>query len=401
MGVTFTYPTGTGLPMISVSNITTPFALQESNFAFVSTGSGQDLLAGRMPYQECGEALGLARAGWCWDIKAGDFDNSGTDELMQATGFLSGDRNRWPELQELAMGNDALLRYPQVWPNFELGDDLSGHEHNPLWVRTPSGRYIDLAPQVGIGAPYQSRGLAFGDVNGDGKLDVLVANQWSDSVLLLNTAPNDRSAADLRLVQPGVAGWSAGRHRRPDRDTCAGRTGQGPAVPGQRACRRVRRRGAHRPAQRCPGTRHDHLAGRLRGAPRRARDPPRPSHRAPAIRWDGAHPMTNSAGQPVKPVDFRVKALRRFAVSITVFNLAGQLVLGFEQSPVTPMLAVVWSYATALLFEWLDSWALRRRPEYAGGFSALVTSCCRPTSPHWPARCCCTATHPSGRTCSP
>ena len=206
MGVTFTYPTGAGLPTIAVSNITTPYALHESNFVFIPTGNGRELLDGRLPYDERSEELGMARSGWCWDIKAGDFDNSGTDEFMQATGFLKGDRNRWPELQELAMGNDTLLRYPQAWPNFVRGDDLSGHEHNPLWVRSPDGRYTDVATKMGLGSPAVSRGLAFGDVDGDGKLDALVANQWEDSVLLRNISPATNQAADLRLVQPGAAG---------------------------------------------------------------------------------------------------------------------------------------------------------------------------------------------------
>jgi hypothetical protein len=77
------------------------------------------------------------------------------------------------------------------------------------------------------------------------------------------------------------------------------------------------------------------------------------------------------AGKP--PVDTRVRALRRFALSLTAFNIAGQLVLGFEQPPVTPLLALAASYSVALLFEWLDSWVSARRPAYAGGLGALVT----------------------------
>ncbi|MFC3448592.1 CRTAC1 family protein [Amycolatopsis speibonae] len=204
MGVTFTYPSGEGLPMIAVSNITTPYALHESNFAFVPTGTGADLLKGKVPYDERSERLGFARTGWAWDIKAGDFDNSGTDQLMQATGFVKGDRDRWPELQELAMGNDQLLRYTQAWPDFVPGDDLSGHQHNPFLVRTPEGRYADLAPDLGIGDPWISRGLAFGDVDGDGKLDALVANQWEDSVLLRNVSKSTGKAADLNLVRRGA-----------------------------------------------------------------------------------------------------------------------------------------------------------------------------------------------------
>jgi hypothetical protein len=70
---------------------------------------------------------------------------------------------------------------------------------------------------------------------------------------------------------------------------------------------------------------------------------------------------------PPGGVDVRVKALRRFALSITVFNVLGHTVLGFEQAWITPLLAAVTSYAAALLFETVDAWATGRRPEYAGG----------------------------------
>lgn len=76
---------------------------------------------------------------------------------------------------------------------------------------------------------------------------------------------------------------------------------------------------------------------------------------------------------PKPPADTRVKALQRFALSLTAFNIVGHLFLGFEQSPITPILAVVTSYAAALLLEWLDSWAYGRKPAYAGGAMAMFT----------------------------
>ncbi|MEU7489591.1 VCBS repeat-containing protein [Streptomyces sp. NPDC042319] len=205
MGVTFTYPSGRDLPMMVVSNITTPYGLHESNFAFEPDGAAKELLAGRAPFHERAEKLGLSRAGWCWDVKSGDFDNDGDDELLQANGFLKGTTNRWPLLQELAMGNDELLRHPAVWPKFRLGDDLSGHEPNRFWVRDDNGRYFDLASQVGVAFPDNSRALALGDVDGDGRVDVLVANQWEDSAVLRNTQPSG-PAADLHLMRPGLPG---------------------------------------------------------------------------------------------------------------------------------------------------------------------------------------------------
>lgn len=206
MGITFSYDGAAQLPMMVVSNITTPFGLQESNFAFVPAGTGADLLAGRVPFRDDSERLGLSRSGWGWDVKAGDFDNDGVNEIMQAVGFLAGDTDRWPELQELAMANDQVLRYPAAWPNFQPGDDLSGHQHNPFWVRGLNGRYGDVAQALGIARPGVSRGLAYGDVNGDGLLDAVVANQWQNSAVLLNTAQSAQRGIRLELLRPAGGG---------------------------------------------------------------------------------------------------------------------------------------------------------------------------------------------------
>lgn len=68
----------------------------------------------------------------------------------------------------------------------------------------------------------------------------------------------------------------------------------------------------------------------------------------------------------------RVKALARFATTITIFNIIGHLFLGFEQAPITPIVAVLTSYAAAIGFEALDAWASGRRAEFANGARSLV-----------------------------
>ena len=82
---------------------------------------------------------------------------------------------------------------------------------------------------------------------------------------------------------------------------------------------------------------------------------------------------TPRAGSPEpRPRDVRVAALVRFATSITAFNILGHLLLGFEQSPITPVLCVLTSYAVALLLETLDAWAAGRRADYRGGPRAFA-----------------------------
>ncbi|GAA4526204.1 CRTAC1 family protein [Amycolatopsis samaneae] len=214
MGVAFADLAAHGVPDILVSNITEPYALQESNFAFVATAdratAAERLRAGDAPYDDHSEDLGLARSGWSWDVKAADFDNAGSDEVMHATGFVAGTVNRWAQLQETAMSNDLVLSHPALWPRFTEGTDLSGHDRNTFFARGEDGRFVNVAERAGVGTDAVSRAFAVGDVDGDGRLDFVTANQWAPSTLYRNTAAAG-AFLGLRLLRPaGDAAYRAG-----------------------------------------------------------------------------------------------------------------------------------------------------------------------------------------------
>ena len=202
MGVDCADLNGDGLPDFMVGNITDSYALEESNLVFVSTGDLKALQSGEAPYREHSESLGLARSGWSWDVRFGDFDNDGFPEIVQATGFLKGSTNRWPELQELAMGNDLMLHDPSHWPRFAPGDDLSGGNHDRFYVHSRTGRYFDMSTQVGLGEPYMTRGVAVADVDGDGRLDFALANQWADSFFFHNLSEPTGDFMGIHLLLP-------------------------------------------------------------------------------------------------------------------------------------------------------------------------------------------------------
>jgi enediyne biosynthesis protein E4 len=157
---------------------------------------------GIAPYQEASEPLGLARNGWSWDIRFGDFDNEGSLQIVQAAGFVKGNTDRWPELHELAMGNDNLLYLTASWPRIHPGDDLSGHDHNHFFVPSASGRYVDLSHDLDLDEPQVTRGIATADVDGDGLLDFAIGNQWEDSVFYHNQTRNAGNFLQLYLMLP-------------------------------------------------------------------------------------------------------------------------------------------------------------------------------------------------------
>jgi hypothetical protein len=63
----------------------------------------------------------------------------------------------------------------------------------------------------------------------------------------------------------------------------------------------------------------------------------------------------------------RLGGLRRFAVAITVLNLLGHTVLGFEQSWAQPLVALAAAYFTETLLEAVEARALGRAPRWRGG----------------------------------
>ncbi|MEU9829808.1 CRTAC1 family protein [Micromonospora chersina] len=213
MGVDFGDLDRDGLYDMFVSNITTSFGIEESNYAFINSARDQAEVAEKLrrkeaPFTDRSAPLNLAWSGWGWDVKLADFNNGGELAVAQATGFVKGDVNRWPQLQELATTNDGLLQHPIWWPKVRAGDDVGGSQRMHFFVKGDDGRYADIAAQLGMAIPVPTRGIATGDVDGDGLLDLAIARQWDEPVLYKNTTRSPGAFLGLRLTHLHEAGVS-------------------------------------------------------------------------------------------------------------------------------------------------------------------------------------------------
>jgi enediyne biosynthesis protein E5 len=68
----------------------------------------------------------------------------------------------------------------------------------------------------------------------------------------------------------------------------------------------------------------------------------------------------------------RIGGLRRFAAAITVFNILGHTVFGFEQSWAQPLVSLATTYTCELFCEWMEARGEGRRPRFLGAWQEFV-----------------------------
>jgi hypothetical protein len=199
---------------MAVSAITAAYGIEESNYVYVNQAKDpaamqKSLDAGVAPFDQKAQEYGLAWTGWAWDIKFGDFLNSGKLDVLQTDGFIKGNINRWNWAQELATANDDLLSNPAMWPNMQAGDDLAGDEAMAFYGQNKDGKYVNISKDLGLAVPTPTRGIATGDTQGNGVLNFAIARQWGPPAYYVNNSPNKGDVLELELYKPSTDASSA------------------------------------------------------------------------------------------------------------------------------------------------------------------------------------------------
>jgi hypothetical protein len=239
-----------GLMDLFVANDTMP------NFLFINRGKGKFEETGLEAGVAYGEA-GTPRSGM--GVDASDYDNDGWQDLFVANidqEFFSLYRNRkdltfTDEPGEIAPVTQLLSGWGLKFFDYDLDGDadlLLANGHPDDMVETKSGRvkykeplllfentgkgFRNVSRQSGavFSKSFSSRGMAVGDFDNDGDLDVLVSNNGEAPLLLRNEGGNRNHWLGLQLVStksnPAAVGatitWQAGGIRRSRLKTAGG-----------------------------------------------------------------------------------------------------------------------------------------------------------------------------------
>jgi enediyne biosynthesis protein E4 len=117
-----------------------------------------------------------------------------TKYLGWGTAFLDFDNDGWPDL---------IVANGHVYP--EVDDAGAGEKFKQpryLYWNRGDGQFFDLSRQSGSGIsdPHSSRGLAIGDLDNDGQLEIVISNMGEAPSLLKNLAPQTGHALSVRAI---------------------------------------------------------------------------------------------------------------------------------------------------------------------------------------------------------
>jgi enediyne biosynthesis protein E4 len=136
-------------------------------------------------FTDTAEAAGVQIGTWSTGATFGDYDGDGHLDLF-VDGYAKIDLAHPPLSGTEAVGY-ASCQYRGV-PVMCGPRGLPG-EHDHLFHSNGDGTFTDVSKKLGVDDPngYYGLGVLFADVNGDGKPDLLVANDTSPNYLYMNT----------------------------------------------------------------------------------------------------------------------------------------------------------------------------------------------------------------------
>ncbi len=170
MGIASQDITGDGLPEVMMTSMGDQLLQFNTGTGFVNAPFAIGTYAQRPHVGDDG------RPSTGWHAEFGDIDNDGRDDLFIAKGNVD------------QMPSNAI------------------HDPNNLLMQQPDGTFVEKAAIAGIATTERSRGAALADLDGDGRLDIVVVNRRAPMEVWQNETPETGHWAG---IEPHMGGNTA------------------------------------------------------------------------------------------------------------------------------------------------------------------------------------------------
>ena len=151
-------------------------------------------------------ALNERRFGWGAD--AGDLNNDGWIDMIQANGMVGDEldpmyddrKSYWYVNHKLMQSGPEIHSYADMWGDIRGRTTYPNEARRAYLNRGSTGdfHFVDVAKQIGVDDPANSRGVAMADFDNDGDLDLVVTNQHTPVSVYRN---------NLRQVAPKTSNF--------------------------------------------------------------------------------------------------------------------------------------------------------------------------------------------------
>jgi Na+-translocating ferredoxin:NAD+ oxidoreductase RnfD subunit len=162
-----------------------------------------------------------------WGAAAGDLDNDGWPDIVQANGMVDdrldkllpdgARKDYWYINHKLMQSGPDVHTYADQWGDIR-GRTIYPNEARRAYINlgdAKPGHFVDMARELGVEDPDNSRGVLMADLDNDGDLDLVVTNQHGPASVYRNTLRTAGSPVNegAHFVGLSLVGDGARTHR--------------------------------------------------------------------------------------------------------------------------------------------------------------------------------------------